>query len=342
VILALKAAVFRGVRKIDITEVPVPKPDPNEALIKVKYCGICGSDVASYKTGTYEEGLIIGHEFSGEIVELGREVSGWSLGDRVVENGVRPCRSCYFCLHNRPSLCDNLQMSGVSYDGGFAEFAKAPSDILYRIPDSVSDEEATLIDPLSDCIHAVRSSALQLGDRVLIIGAGPIGLLTLQCAREAGASEVFVSEVSDRRRNLAERLGATEVYDPTKENLYVRMDEATGGRGPDLVFECAGTPHTLRESVTLVRKGGQVFVISICEEPVEADFMTLVLNELDMRGSYCGYEEYPYGIEYIAKKRVDVRSLISDVISLDQLIEKGFEVLAKPRTEGVKIIAKIS
>lgn len=338
----MKAAVFRGARKIDITEVPVPRPDPSEVLIKVKYCGICGSDVASYKTGTYEEGLIIGHEWSGQIVELGQEVSGWNLGDRVVANDVWPCGSCYFCLHNRPSLCDNLQMHGVSYDGGFAEFVKVPSDILYRIPESISDEEGTLIDPLSNCIHAVRSSSLQMGDRVLIIGAGPIGLLTLQCVKQAGASEVYISEVSDRRRSMAEKLGATETYDPSKDNLYVKMDKATGGRGPDVVFECAGTPHTLRQSLTLVRKGGQIFVISICEEPVEADFMTLVLNELDIRGSYCGYEEYPYAIDFIAKKRIDVQSLISNVIPLEQLVERGFEVLATPRTEAVKIIAKIS
>jgi (R,R)-butanediol dehydrogenase/meso-butanediol dehydrogenase/diacetyl reductase len=338
----LRAAVFRGVRKIDITDVPKPKPDPNDVLIKVKYCGICGSDVGSYKTGTYEEGLVIGHEFSGEIVELGRDVADWKLGDRVIANGVRPCGSCYFCHHNRPSLCDNVQMCGVSFDGGFAEFVKVPSDILHRIPESIGDDEATLIDPLSNCIHAVRCSALQLGDRVLIVGAGPIGLLMLQCVKEAGASEVYVSEISDKRRSMAQHLGATAVYDPSKENLYVKMDAVTGGRGPDMLFECAGTPHTLRETATLVRKGGQIFVISICEEPVEADFMTLVLNELDIKGSYCGCEEYPYAIDFIAKKRVDVKSLISDVIPLDQLVPRGFEVLARPRTEAVKIIAKIS
>jgi (R,R)-butanediol dehydrogenase/meso-butanediol dehydrogenase/diacetyl reductase len=233
-------------------------------------------------------------------------------------------------------------MTGVSFDGGFAELVKVPSDIVYKIPENVSDEEATLVDPLSNCIHATRYSSLQIGDRALIIGAGPIGLMALQCAREAGASEVYVSEISNRRREMAEKLGATETYDPSKDNLYVKMDKATGGRGPDVVFECAGTPQTLRESATLVRKGGQVFVISICEEPVEADFMTLVLNELDIKGSYCGYEEYPCAIDFVAKKRVAVKPLISDIIPLDRLVEQGFEVLAKPRTEAVKIIAKIS
>jgi len=330
------------VRKIDVTDVPDSRPAANEVLIKVKYCSICGSDVGSYKTGTYEEGLIIGHEFSGQIVELGRNVTGWNLGARVIANGVRPCGSCYFCRHNRPSLCDNLQMTGVSFDGGFAEFVRIPSDILYRIPETIGDEEATLIDPLSNCIHAVRSSSLQIGDHVLVVGAGPIGLLTLQCAREAGASGIYVSEVSDQRRNMAQKLGATAAYDPSRDNLYVKMDEATGGRGPDVLFECAGTPETLPESVTLVRKRGQVFVISICEEPVEADFVTAVLNELDIRGSYCGYEEYPNAIDFIASKRVDVKSLISYVIPLGQLVENGFEVLAKPRTEAAKVIAKIS
>lgn len=336
----MKAAIFRGLESIEVAEVPAPSPGPDEVLIKVRYCGICGSDVDAYKTGMYEPGIIIGHEFSGKIVGVGEAVSGWREGDRVTVNGVIPCGACWFCHHGRPSLCEDMAMTGITYHGAFAEFMVAPARGLHRLPDEVSDRQAALVDPLATALHGVRRSALKPGDRVLILGAGPIGLMTLQCALLAGARAVYASEISPTRRGLAQRLGATAVFDPRETNLYVALDEVTEGRGPDVVFECAGVPATLQDAITLVRKGGQIMVVGICEEPVEADFMTVVLNELEVRGAYCGHEEYPMALDYLAQGRVEVDPLISHVIALEEIVEKGFEVLAGPEPKAIKILVK--
>lgn len=337
----MKAAIFRGLRSIEVTDVPVPSPGPGEVLLKVRYCGICGSDVDAYRTGMYEPGIIIGHELAGEIVQVGEGVHGWEVGDRVTVNGVIPCGACWFCHHGRPSLCEDMAMTGITFHGAFAEFMVAPARGLYRLPDAVSDRQAALVDPLATALHAVRRSSLKPGDRVLILGGGPIGLLTLQCALVAGARAVYVSELSATRRDLAQRLGATAVFDPRETNLYVALDELTEGRGPDIVFECAGVPTTLQDAMTLVRKGGQIMTVGICEEPVAADFMTTVLNELEIRGAYCGYEEYPMALDYLAQGRVDVEPLISHVIALEEIVERGFEVLAAGEPQAVKVLVEL-
>jgi (R,R)-butanediol dehydrogenase/meso-butanediol dehydrogenase/diacetyl reductase len=337
----MKVAIFRGKRNVEVTDVPVPQPDVGEALIKVHDCGICGSDVGAYRTGAYEVGLIIGHEFAGRIVGLGPEVYDWSVGDRVTCNGVIPCGTCWFCQHAMYSLCDSLLMTGVNFDGAFAEYVKVPARGLYRLPDNVSDREAAIVDPLSNILRAIRISQMKPGDNVLVLGAGPMGLLTIECARLCGANKVFVTEISPKRADLARQLGADAVIDPRSENVFTRLDELTGGRAPDIVFECAGVPQTLRDAVTLVRKGGQIVLIALCEEPVDAvDFMTPVMNELSFKGSYCGYEEYPMAIGFLAQGRVDVKPLISDVISINDIVPKGFEVLAKPGPEAAKILVE--
>ncbi len=337
---SMKAAIFRGIGKIEVAEAPIPTPGPDEVLIKVHYCGICGSDVDAYKTGTYEAGVIIGHEMGGEIVEVGDEVWGWQPGDRVTVNGVIPCGKCWFCHHNRPSLCEDMQMTGITFDGAFAEYMVAPVAGLHRLPDEVSTRQAALVDPLATALHGVRLSALRPGDHVLVMGAGPIGLMTIQAALLAGARSVLVTEISPRRMELARQMGATAVLHPMRDNLFVAMDRWTEGRGPDVVFVCAGIPAVLEDAVTLARKGGQIFVLGISEHPVEADFMTVVLNELDIRGGYCGYEEYPMCIDLIAQGRVDVESMVTHEIPLDDIVSQGFEVLMQPETEAGKILVK--
>jgi len=338
----MKAAIFRGIGQIEVAEVPIPTPTRGEVLIKVHYCGICGSDVEAYKTGTYEPGVIIGHEMGGEIVEVGEGVWGWAPGDRVTVNGVIPCGQCWFCHHDKPSLCEDMQMTGITFNGAFAEYMVTPAAGLHRLPDAVSWRQAALVDPMATALHGVRLSALRPGDRALVLGAGPIGLMALQCALLAGARSVAVTEISSRRAELARRMGAAAVYHPLEDNLFVAMDQWTEGRGPDVIFVCTGAPAALQDAVTLVRKGGQIFVLGICEHPVEADFMTVVLNELDIRGGYCGYEEYPLCLDLIAQGRVDVETMVTDEISLDDIVSRGFEVLTQPETEAGKILVKLS
>lgn len=335
------AAVFRGAGRIELAELADPVPGAGEVLLRVKACGICGSDVGAYKTGMYEPGIVIGHEIVAEVMEVGPEVEGWAPGDRVTVNGVIPCGRCYFCRHGRPSLCEEVLMPGVNMNGGMATHMKAPAKGLHRLPDSVDDLTGCLVDPLSNVLHGIRRSRFRPGDRALVLGGGPIGLLTVQCLKLAGARAVYLSEPSPTRRRAGEFAGADAVFDPLAENLYLRIDELTGGEGVDFVFECAGAPATLREAPMLVRKGGQVVVLGICEEPVESDFMTVVLNEVEIVGSYCGPEEYPAAITYLARGQVNPRAIISHVIPLEELVPKGFEALAAPAPEPVKVVVEM-
>jgi (R,R)-butanediol dehydrogenase/meso-butanediol dehydrogenase/diacetyl reductase len=336
----MKAAIFHGIGEIEVAEVPIPEPEPGQVQIKVHYCGICGSDLDAYKTGTYEPGLIIGHEYAGEISALGEGVYGWQVGDRVTVNSVVSCGHCHFCHQGRFSLCEDLYMVGVSHNGGCAEYTVAPAEALLRVPDHVPLRHAALTEPLANAIRAVRLSHLKVGDRVLVVGAGPIGLSCITVARLAGARAIYATEVSARRAAAARQLGAVEVFNPLEDNLYTALDRLTEGRGPDIVIIATGVPAAIEEAITLVRKGGQLVFIGLCEHPVMTDFMTVVMNELSIQGSYCGYEEFALALDYLAQGRIDAQAFISHEIALDDIVEKGFKVLVQPGTDAVKILVR--
>jgi (R,R)-butanediol dehydrogenase/meso-butanediol dehydrogenase/diacetyl reductase len=310
-------------------------------LIHVGYCGICGSDLEAFQTGMYEPGLIIGHEFSGTIAALGPKAIGWQIGDRVVVSDALPCGECVPCRQGRLDACASLTMIGVTHDGGMAEYTKITARALHRLPDKVTLRRGALVEPLSVALHGVRRSRLKAGDDVLIIGAGPIGLLTLQCARLAGARKVIVSEVDPVRAALADRLGATAVLNPTRDNLGVALADLTAGLGPEVIYICTGAPAPFREAVSLARKGGQIFVLGVCVEPVEMDFMTVVLSDLCIEGSLAGRAEVPAAIDFIAQGRVEVEALISHEIALPDVVAHGFTPLSTPGSGAIKILVRL-
>jgi (R,R)-butanediol dehydrogenase / meso-butanediol dehydrogenase / diacetyl reductase len=337
----MKAAVFQGVGQVEIAEVPRPELETGEVLIRVGYCGICGSDLEAYHVGMYEPGLIIGHEFAGTIAELGPGVTGWQVGDRVTANDAIPCGQCLSCAQGRLTDCENLTMIGVSADGAMAEYCKITARGLHRLPDGVSLRQGALAEPLSVALHGVRQSRLKPGGYALVMGAGPIGLLTLQAALLAGARSVAVTEVDPVRRVLAERLGAALVLDPARENVYVELLRLTGGQLPDVIYICTGAAAAFRDAVSLVRKGGQVYILGVCTEPVEADFMTVTLSNLCLEGSLAGWAEFPAAIDFIAQRRVNVDALVSHEISLDEVPRGGFQRLCTPDSGAVKILVRI-
>ena len=337
----MKAAVFRGVEEIEVTERPQPELEPDEVLIRVGYCGICGSDLEAFQTGMYEPGLIIGHEFSGTITALGPKVAGWQIGDRVVVSDALPCGECVPCRQGRLDACTSLTMIGVTHDGGMAGYTKIAAWALHRLPAHVTLRQGALVEPLSVALHGVRRSRLKAGDDVLIMGAGPIGLLTLQCARLGGARRVMVSEVDPTRAALASRLGATAVFNPTHDNLGVALADLTDGLGPEVIYICTGAPAPFRDAVSLVRKGGQIFILGVCVEPVEMDFMSVVLSDLCLEGSLAGRAEVPAAIDFIAQGRIDVEALISHEIALDEVVSQGFKTLSAPGSGAVKILVRL-
>ena len=338
----MKAAMFRGAGQVEVTEVPVPQVGPGEVLVRVHYCGICGSDIEAYRAGTHEPGRVIGHEFAGEVVAVGQGVHRWAVGDRVTVNDAIPCGRCLFCRRGQPALCDDLLMPGVTLDGGMAEAVALPARALHRLPEGVSMRQGALAEPLAVALHGVRRSALRPGDRALLIGAGPIGLLTLQCALLAGAREVYVSETNAARAALAEQLGATAVFDPTEHNLAVELDARTEGQGPAVIYICTGSAAAFEDAITLVGKGGQILLLGLGVEPAATDTRTLALHELNIQGSYLGYGEFPAALDYIAQGRVNVKTLISHEITLEDVAAQGFALLDQPDVEVVRVLVKIA
>jgi (R,R)-butanediol dehydrogenase/meso-butanediol dehydrogenase/diacetyl reductase len=337
----MKAAEFHGAGQVEVVDVPMPDIGAEEVLVRVHYCGICGSDLEAYHTGMYEPGMVIGHEFAGEIVQLGEKVKIWAKGDRVTVNDAIPCGRCGPCRQNRPTLCDDLVMPGITLNGGMAEYTVIPARALHKLPERVSMRQGALVEPLAVALHCVRRSALHSGDEVLVMGAGTIGLLTAKCARLAGAREVYVSEVDPARASLAEQFGASAVLDPGRHNLAVEMASRCGDRGPAVVYVCTGARSAFEDAMTLVAKGGQIMLLGLVVEPAAGDFFTLVLHELDIRGSYLGYEEFPEALDLLAQGKVDVESLITHEIGLHEVVSRGFKVLDRADTGVVKVLVRM-
>jgi len=337
----MKGVFFESKENLIIREdLEKPTIASDEVLIKVKYCGICGSDIESYKTGALEKpGIIIGHEFSGEVIEIGEEVKGWSLGDGVAVNPSLPCNNCYWCNHNQENMCKWASALGTTFNGAMAEFVKVNAERLIKLPNGVSLEEGALLEPLAVALYAVEQSKFIVGDNATVIGAGSIGLSTIQILHAAGASDIFVLEPVESKQNLAVEFGATEVFNPNK---WGKINRKTNRIGPEYVFDCVGLPETISTSLQLVKRGGMITVIGLYTEPFEIQgFMSLMLKNITMRGVY-GYvqDTFDTALKLIQTHKVNVRPLISRTIKIDQVPEL-FTDLANRTHEDIKVLVEV-
>lgn len=337
----MKGVFFESKENLIIREdLEKPSISPEEVLVKVEYCGICGSDIESYKTGTLEKpGIIIGHEFSGEIIEIGKEVKGWSEGDRVAVNPSLPCNSCYWCNHSQENLCKWSSALGTTFNGAMAEYVKANADRLIKLPEEVSFEEGALLEPLAVALYAVQESNFNVGENATVIGAGSIGLSTIQVLNAAGATDIFVLEPVESKQSLAMDLGATEVFDPDK---WGKINRRTSRIGPEYVFDCVGIPDTLMTSLQLVKRGGHIIVIGLYTEPFEIKgFMSLMLKNITMRGVY-GYiqDTFLTALNLVKNNQVNVTPLISQKVKIDTVPEL-FKDLAERKHEDIKVLVEI-
>lgn len=337
----MKAVVFEGIREIQVKDVPEPSLGSTDVMVKPKFVGICGSDISAWEYGMYEPGLILGHEFSGEVVEVGEDVTRWKKGDRVVPNSVLPCGKCEFCLKQKFSICDDMQMIGISMDGGLAELVAIPQDMLHRLPDAIDFKMGALVEPLSIAVHGFNRIDFTPGESVLVLGTGPIGVFGIHLAKLRGASVVYASEIRSTRLEMAKKAGADGVINPSKESLALRIESLTNGVGVDVVVECTGASGPSSESFQLVKRGGTILVLGISEEPVEVDFMRGVLNELNVQFSYLGYAEFPEAIRFLAEGLFDPSPMITRIISMDQLTDDEFEALTRSDNQDVKVLVKV-
>jgi (R,R)-butanediol dehydrogenase/meso-butanediol dehydrogenase/diacetyl reductase len=330
----LKAAYLKAPKKLIVQDTTEPTPRAGQVIVRVKYCGICGTDLHSYEMGMVR---FVGHEFSGEVVSLGESVKGWKVGDRVAVNPKIGCGTCYFCKRGETNLCMKLQTIGESSPGAFAERVQVRADLLCKL-NTMSYEEGALVEPLATPLRAVKYS-VKTGDTVLVMGAGTIGLFALECSKKYGAKRVYVTEVSKLRAEAAKKLGANEVFNPKEVNVSQKLRELTNGLGPDVVLECIGKPETILAAETMVRKGGTVMIVGLCVDPVPTDYLGISVRETNVKGidSY-SVQDFEEAAKLIENKQVNVGPIITSKIGLSEIVEKGFEELLKPEKTQVKIL----
>jgi (R,R)-butanediol dehydrogenase/meso-butanediol dehydrogenase/diacetyl reductase len=347
----MKAAVWYEKGDIRIENVPDPKPGAGQVMVKIKTCGICGSDLHEYREGpfiipsrphplTNRQGgpIILGHEFSAEVTELGEGAAQFKPGDRVVVNPLIYCGECYHCRRGQHIMCTKLGTVGFAADGAFAEYGVFNEYSLLKLPDSVTDEMGAFVEPLAVAVHAVKRSRIEIGASVVIIGAGPIGLLVMQACLAAGAGRVFVVEPMKARREMAAKTGATIVLNPTEADPGKEIGKLTDGLRADLAFDCVGNQSSFDTAVKVTGRRALICVVGLALKPIEVPFIRLWGHEKEITFS-SGYEdEFPAAISYLADRRVKVEDLISRGIKLDEFIDKGIRPLMEQADKYIKIL----
>ncbi|MGA2466296.1 MAG: alcohol dehydrogenase catalytic domain-containing protein [Thermodesulfobacteriota bacterium] len=320
----MKAAICKKPFELSIEEVPMPVPQSDELLIQVKASAICGSDIKAYegKHPLIQLPIILGHEFSGVIVEKGNRVDGFRVGDRVVVEPSFVCGQCFFCQRMEYYLCKNLKQLGHQLPGSFAEYTISKARFTYRLANTIPFDKAALVQPLAISIHAVDRAGIRKGQFVVILGMGPIGLLLLQVARQMGAN-VFVSDLVDFKLEKAKALGAQRVSNGSTPHLIDEIRGWTNGLGADVVIEAAGTSTTVRQSLSAVRRGGTILLLGITgHQKEEVHLERATLDELNLLGTVrYGMGDFPRAIEMIHQETVD----------LDTLILRRFALTETPR-----------
>jgi L-iditol 2-dehydrogenase len=322
----MRAVVLREPERFETERRARPTPGDDEVLVAVRDVGICGSDIHYYEHGrigdyVVEEPLVLGHESAGEVVEVGAGVEGIEAGDRVaLEPGV-PCRRCAHCKRGEYHLCESVTfMATPPHDGAFAEYVAWPADFAYRLPENVSTREGALCEPLSVGIHACRRGDVGTGNSVLVTGAGPIGLMTMEAARAAGATDVLVTDVVERKLSLAADRGADRTVDVTEEDLEEAAADHTDGVGVDVVVEASGAKPSIESALDAVRRGGTVVLVGLASEAeVPLDVLEIIDNELDVHGSFRYENTYRAAVDLIADGVVDVEGMVDFESPLEEL-----------------------
>lgn len=331
--------MWYGGKDIRIENVPLPKIKDDEVLVKVKAVSICGSDLHAYRGVSKRRipPLVMGHEFSGEIVEVGKKVKNLSMGERVVVEPIVSCGTCRLCRLGRNNICENLQLVGLHLSGAFSEYVSVPAKKCYTLPKTVSFEEASLVEPLAVAVHAVHLASLEKNVAIAIIGSGAIGLMILQVAKNRGIRKIVVLDTLDYRLALAQKLGATTIINVKKEDP---VTEVLAHGGANTVFEAVGHQKTVQQALSMVKKGGKVVIIGMLEATMELGMLDVTVKEIEIRGSY-GYtsNDFKQALILIAKGKVKVKPLITHVLPLHD-IAKGFDILSKGTENVIKVVLK--
>jgi len=342
-----RAAYMTGINKMEVRDIEVPALKAKDVLVKVEYVGICGSDVHYLEHGKIGDFIvkgdfILGHECAGTIVEIGTGVENLKVGDRVaLEPGVT-CGQCEFCKTGRYNLCPDVEfLATPPYHGCLMNYIAFPANMAFKLPDSISTKEGALIEPLAVGMHAANQGNVKLGDSVVILGAGTIGLVTLLACKANGASDITVVDVIPKRLEFAKKLGATTVINAKESDVLAEVDKLTNKKGVDVVIETAGSARTISQTPYLIKNGGCVVLVGLApQDIIEYNFAKIMAKEAQIKSVFRYRNIYPQAINAISKGIIDITGIITHEFDFED-VAKAFDYAINNKQDVVKAVIKI-
>jgi L-iditol 2-dehydrogenase len=340
----MKAAVIAGKGKVELRDAPTPAISSHEILVRMRSCGICGTDIEKVH-GEHITPPILGHEVAGDIEQLGKNVQDFKVGDRVIVHHHISCRSCFYCKNGLETLCEAYPRSNLD-PCGFSENFRIPESLVdggtvYKIPDSMSYDDGSQVEPTACCIRALRKTGAIEGRSVVVFGVGPVGMTHVQLLKLYGATPIFAVDVIEQRRALATKVGANAAFDPVKDDVRKEMANGTDSRGPDFAIVATGNPKAIQQAILSVRKGGKVLLFGAPARgtQVSLDVSQLFLREVSFEASYSTSEtEMRIALELIAAGKIRPSTLITHRLPLERFAEAI--LLAESGRESVKVIVQ--
>ncbi len=332
---------------MQIQDAPMPEPKEDEVLLKVEYVGICGSDIHGFESGPFippkdpNQKIGLGHECGGTVVGVGSKVKKIKVGDRVnIEPGV-PCGKCRFCLSGHYNICPDVDFLATqpNYRGALTNYITHPEALTYKLPDNMDTMEGALVEPAAVGMHAAMEADVKPGKRIVILGAGCIGLMTLQACRVMGATEIVVVDMIEKRLNMAKKLGAMEIINGGKEDTVARAKEILGDLGADIVFETAGARATAAQTTKLVMRGGRIMIVGTVPGDTPVNFLS-INREVKIQTVFRYANNYPMTIEAISSGRFDVKSMVTDIYDYKD-VQRAFEESLSRKSEIIKGVIKV-
>lgn len=340
----MNALLLSAYNHLELTDLPRPAIGPRDLLVRVKACGICGSDVHGFdgSTGRRIPPVVMGHEAAGAVEEVGAEVTGYRPGDRITFDSTVYCGHCFFCKRGEMNLCDNRQVLGVSCGeyrryGAFAEYVSVPERICYHLPDELSFHEAAMIEAVSVAVHAVHITPIVLDDTAVVVGVGMIGLLSIQALRLSGCGTIVAVDLEDNKLDVAMELGATHRLNPMRDDVPAAVRELTGGHGADIALEAVGAAAPIQTAIASVRKGGAVTLVGNIVPKIEFPLQSVVTRQIRVMGSCASSGEYPACIDMMARGAIRVGPMLTARAPLSEG-PKWFERLHAKEPGLMKVI----
>lgn len=322
----MKASRFLGNKTFAVADLPTPHAGPGELVLRNQVCGVCGTDVHIYHgepgSADVNPPVVLGHEYSGEVVEVGEGVTGFAVGDHVTVDPNIYCGHCAYCQNGKKQLCPSMEAIGVTRDGGFAQYSRIPASQAFKLEPTVPWEAAAMAEPLACCLHGIDLAGIQVGDKVCVVGGGAIGLLMVQLAKLSGASQIVLSEPNEKRRQVGLQLGANAAIDPTRPDAQEAFAQVLGG-GANVVIECVGNVSAVKSAFQFAGKGATVLLFSVPKVDATFDLplFDVYKKELTIKGSFVNPDTHARAVALINSGKVDFGPIITHRFTLDQLPE---------------------